>query len=112
MQTDSWLESFGAVHAQAVKLSGARNVFLCMNEGKLYDTPDWSGQRLAELAASDGGCAVLKSILDSLERGDAVPIELMDRHVSTGLPKLQVIDGQLYEIWPEGRRLAVNGYRD
>jgi hypothetical protein len=111
MQTDSWIESFRAGQTQAVKLLGARNVSLCLNEGKVYNTPGWSGLYLAELAASADGCTALLSFLDSLERGDAVPIALMDRHVPTDVSMLQLIDGQLYEVWPEGKRLPVDGYR-
>ena len=111
MRTDSWIDSFHAGQAQAVQLLGARNVLLCLSEGRVYDTPGWSGLYLTQLTASEDGCKALMSFLDSLERGDAVPIALMDRHVSADISRLQLVDSQLYEVWPEGKRLVVDGYR-
>jgi len=36
----------------------------------------------------------------------------MDRQVSTDASMLQLIQGQIYEVRPDGKRLPVYGYRD
>jgi hypothetical protein len=111
-QTESWIESFRAVHTRAVKLLSARNIPVWLSQGKVYNTPGWSDKYVTELAASVDGCAVLAKFVDALAAGDPVPIKLMDRHVPGDLGVLQLIDGQLYEVLRKGRRQPVNGYLD
>jgi len=108
MFDDSWIESFRAVMTRAVRVLGARGVSLWLNQGKLYDIPEFSGKSLTEVLGAVGGIGAVMSLLDSLEAGDAVPILLMDRHVTGKCSKLQLVEGQLLEVWPDGKRLPVD----
>lgn len=100
------LHTYRLIKTRAVTLLGAPVAWLMLTLGKLYNTPDWSGRYLSELARSPEGSAKILQLLDSLEAGEVVPILIYDVYVVTPQPGLQLIDGRLYEVWP-GKRQPV-----
>lgn len=112
MDTNTELEALRAVKKRAEEVLGEPNVSLWLTQGKVYDTPGWSGRYLNDLAGSGEGCAALMRLLAVLDTGNAVPVVLMDRFHAGEFTSLQLVNGQLHEVWADGKRQAVYGKRN
>ncbi len=109
MDPRAGLEALRAVKKRAAEVLGEPNATLWLTQGKAYDTPNWSGRYLNDLAQSGEGCAVLMRFLEALAVGDAVPVVLMDRFHAGEFTSLQLIGGRLHEVRPGGKRRLVSG---
>ena len=96
-----------AVKKRAEEVLGEPNASLWLNQGKVYNTPGWSGRYLADLVGSSEGRAVLQRFLDAVEAGDAVPVVPMDRFDAGEFRLLQLINGQLQVVRADGKRQPV-----
>lgn len=97
------LHGYRLAKLRAEAMMGAPTAWLFLNLGKLFDWPGWSGRYLSELARTDEGQVVLTRLLDILEAGGTVPVQLMYEYDLAHYPVLQVIEKQLYEVWRGGR---------
>lgn len=86
------------VRKRASALMGATEAWVWLSIGKLSDTPGWSDRYLESIAASDEGCAVILRLLDKLEAGEPVPVQLIWEREPTSPSLLQLIKGRLYEV--------------
>ena len=109
MDPKAGLEALRAVKRRAAEVLGAPNADLWLTQGKMYDTPGWSGRYLGDLAGSAGRCEVLMRFLEALAAGDAVPVVLADRFHTGEFSSLQLIDGRLHEVGRDGKQRPVSG---
>ena len=103
MNLSQSLQEYRLVKVRAQAMMGVPTAWLFLNFGKLFDWPGWSGRYLSELTSTEDGRAVLTRLLDMLQSGGTVPVLLIYSCDLTHYPVLQVIEGQLYEVWRGGR---------
>ena len=94
------------VRKRATALLGATEAWVWLCIGKLSDTPGWSDRYLESIAASNEGCAVILRLLDKLEAGEPIPVQLIWEREPTSPSLLQLVKGRLYEV-RDGKRTRV-----
>jgi hypothetical protein len=103
MNLSQSLQGYRLVKVRAEAMMGVPTAWLFLNFGRLFDWPGWSDRFLSELTRTEEGLLVLMRLLDILKSGGTVPVLLMYSCDIRHYPVLQVIEGQLYEVWRGGR---------